>query len=309
MTRLGEELDELVTAAVRAEIARLAPRVLYGVVVGAPDVAARSVAVALRGRPEASPGFVYGEHAPAEGDLVRVVILTTGDRYVDAVLGRDVNPAWLRSPFVEVVEEADRVRLQLLGQGAEAPGIELRALGGGTPFIDFSRDDAADFDVRLMLSAADVLNVQGGGLRVSDVPVLLDAAGAIDTANLATAAKRLRYVPVTPSFIINGSTTTADVASTLVELTNIPANVAALVAVVGMVRTSDTSGANMTLRGFDDTEATIGYSTGVASRGGTFYGLCVPGGTNGREIRYTIDWTSGTVTYYVRPVGYFTLDD
>lgn len=87
MTRLGEELDELVVRTVRAEIDRRTPRFLYGVVTDPPDTGKRTVSVALRGGPEPSPGFAYVE-APVVGDRVRVALLPTGDRYVERILTR-----------------------------------------------------------------------------------------------------------------------------------------------------------------------------------------------------------------------------
>lgn len=47
---------------------------------------------------------------------------------------------------------------------AQLYSLELRA-NGGTPFIDFSNDNLVDFDARLILTADDVLNVDGVGVN------------------------------------------------------------------------------------------------------------------------------------------------
>lgn len=50
------------------------------------------------------------------------------------------------------------------GAGATHPWMELRS-PGGTPFIDFSNDNAVDYDVRLILLGDDLLNVDGAGVN------------------------------------------------------------------------------------------------------------------------------------------------
>jgi len=49
------------------------------------------------------------------------------------------------------------------------PSIELRDTDGdgGFPFIDFSNDGAIDFDIRLIVTGDDVLEIQGGDLRLT----------------------------------------------------------------------------------------------------------------------------------------------
>jgi hypothetical protein len=50
--------------------------------------------------------------------------------------------------------------------GAHAPWAELRS-NGGTPFLDFSNDASTDFDVRLILSSDDLLELYGGSFKVN----------------------------------------------------------------------------------------------------------------------------------------------
>lgn len=139
----------------------------------------------------------------------------------------------------------------------------------------------------------------------------LNITNGIQTNNLATAAKRIRYVPIVPVFTINGSTTVADIANAASpEITGLPTSGVAYVVGIIMVRTSDTSNANMQAKHYDtEDEGGITYSSGVAGRGGNGFFIARPGGTNNRQIKYSVDWVSGTVTYYLRPMGYFTYED
>ncbi|MFA6450579.1 MAG: hypothetical protein WCX65_13990, partial [bacterium] len=54
------------------------------------------------------------------------------------------------------------------------PGLELRDTDGGTPFVDFSNDNAIDYDGRIILSADDTLTVDGAGLTLNN-------GGTVDT--------------------------------------------------------------------------------------------------------------------------------
>lgn len=132
--RLAELVSELAERHAESAVGRLAPRVSYGTVTGDPDTTTRTVAVALRGMPEVSPGFVYGEHAPAVGDFVRVVVLSTGDRYVDAILGRPI-PAGSAAVVGALPEASGELRGELLLLEADAADDELyvcRRLADGT---------------------------------------------------------------------------------------------------------------------------------------------------------------------------------
>lgn len=80
---------------------RRTPQTRYGIVDGDADATRRTVNVRLYGIPEPSPGFVYSGFAPRDGDHVRVVVDPKGDRYVDAIMGRD----WVASVAQQVLEE------------------------------------------------------------------------------------------------------------------------------------------------------------------------------------------------------------
>lgn len=222
--------------------------------------------------------------------LVSAAIVRAVDRRVDQKL------ATLPSRRYGVVQAVDTVNRRasvfLSGDTAPSPGFRY-SVGQRLAVGDL---------IRVVISGADryvedVINGTG--------PVF----APVTTAMLAATALRMRYVSVAPTFIVNAATTTADVPATDVELTNLPTSGVAVVALMFMVRTSDTSQAAMAMLNFSGSEAMTGYSSGVASRGGSNYALVVPGGTNGRQVKYSVDWASGTVSYWIRPVGYFTLVD
>ncbi|MEK7706115.1 MAG: hypothetical protein AAB426_14235, partial [Myxococcota bacterium] len=55
-----------------------------------------------------------------------------------------------------------------------SPGIEVRSSAAGTPYIDFANDSAANYDARIILTADDVLEVQGADMRVSGYGLTVD---------------------------------------------------------------------------------------------------------------------------------------
>jgi hypothetical protein len=61
------------------------PQIRYGIV-AAVDTPNRKVSVNLGGDTTASPGFTYGTAVPIVGSRVRVIVTSSGDRYVDDVL-------------------------------------------------------------------------------------------------------------------------------------------------------------------------------------------------------------------------------
>jgi hypothetical protein len=50
--------------------------------------------------------------------------------------------------------------------GGGSSSIEMRSTAGGTPFIDFSNNAAADFDMRLLLAGDDTLLIDGGDVGI-----------------------------------------------------------------------------------------------------------------------------------------------
>lgn len=131
---LAEKIHDIADGAAERAVARLAPRFAYGVVVGEPNPTTRTVDVALRGMPEVSPGFVYLEHEPAAGDVVQVVTLSTGDRFVSAIVGRNLPTGAVR--VVDGLPEATAERRgELLLVETDATDDELyicRRVAAGT---------------------------------------------------------------------------------------------------------------------------------------------------------------------------------
>lgn len=127
--RLADLIVATVDRIVEQRIRALLSSSHYGIVVGDPDTERRTVAVALNGKPEPSPGFVYGEVEPVDGDVVRVVIDPRGDRYVDAIMGR--TPGDL-SGSIEVGSLTVAGALALLGgvSGLPAPDVEVFTASG-----------------------------------------------------------------------------------------------------------------------------------------------------------------------------------
>lgn len=68
-------------------------------------------------------------------------------------------------------------------------GSSMEIGGSGTPYIDFSNDTVSDFDVRLILTGNDTLEVQGG----SFVILTGTSARTYDPRNAAPYAPVLRY--------------------------------------------------------------------------------------------------------------------
>lgn len=89
--RLASQIVDMIDRRVEQKLRSLLGVTRYGTVVGAPDTEKRQVAVRLLGQDDPSPGFVYGEVVPVDGDNVRVTIDPKGDRFIDAVLGRSVD--------------------------------------------------------------------------------------------------------------------------------------------------------------------------------------------------------------------------
>ena len=122
------------------------------------------------------------------------------------------------------------------------------------------------------------------------------------------AGDKWRFVPVSmvnslPMQAENGTTKTF-------EVTAVPANdptIAAIELIARVVDPTTTANYTLSLIHFDGTTAGIGYASGVANRGGTYGPVrVVPGGTNGRQIKYVASngsqaglWCCG---YWVREI-------
>jgi hypothetical protein len=73
----------------------------------------------------------------------------------------------------------------MMGQDAVNPGIEVRSRtnNGRVPYIDFSNDDAIDFDARVILTGDNILEIQGASLVLTGLQLNIDAALTTDPLN------------------------------------------------------------------------------------------------------------------------------
>lgn len=128
-----------------------------------------------------------------------------------------------------------------------------------------------------------------------------DGSAIFDKAQLASGTL-LRFVrnPLGVSNFINGGAG-ATTLQTSPELTDLPANGAVYVECVFGVRESTGANVSMQLFDFDGTSAALGFTSGVAARGGWHTGAMVKlGGLNNRQIKWlTSVATNVTVWLYV----------
>lgn len=201
-------------------------------------------------------------------------------------------------------------QVELLGAGANTDWAvdnstgTLRFYAGASTVRAVLRDLAA--------GAGDALEVFGDFKAAGNVEgASLSITGGVDTAELATLAKRLRFVPIAQVDVVGApSTATADLtAATSAEITSLPVNKAYALWGHLICRSSDTGSQAMSALHWDGNVAGSAYSGGVAARGGGNNFVAVLGGTNNRQLKYTVSWTSGTISYFIRANGYFTLED
>ena len=83
----------------------------------------------------------------------------------------------------------------MLGQDAVNPGIEVRSRtnNGRVPYIDFSNDDAINFDARVILTGDNTLEIQGATLVLTGLQLNIDAVTTTDPLNGVAG-----YTAVTP---------------------------------------------------------------------------------------------------------------
>lgn len=200
--RLAVMIADMIDRRVEQRVRELLPMIRYGMVVGSADAAARTVAVRLFGQEEPSPGFVYREFTPEDGDRVRVYIDPKGDRYIDAILGRNASideaagdfgvggdlvvsgTAFLLggvygvpAPTVEVFEASgtwtkpDRIAAVMVevvgggggGGGVGATGASQGAQGGSGGGGGYARKVFSAADLASLTSATVTVGTGGGG--------------------------------------------------------------------------------------------------------------------------------------------------
>lgn len=189
--------------------------------------------------------------------------------------------------------------------GDTSTGVMLRDTGGiemygSTPYIDFKNANE-DYDVRLIRTGDDLLEVTGGGLKVN---------GSLTT----TSNRPWRYVPLSSfsEFVSINSSTADDASPVAVEVTAIPANTAVAIEVIAYFQnTAGTSGsAHGLLFNYQDSDqnpAAIDLY-GVAGVNGQYQsmrGLVMVGGTNGRQVYRRFLPGSNTCSFLARVIGYW----
>lgn len=197
----SQEAIELALAIIRAADRRAGAvittsqaQIRYGVVT-AVDVPNRVASVKIAGMPTTSPGFAFGPVEPVVDDRVRVVLLPTGDRFIDEgfgqmrlrgsaggtrdlvevgtnglVLGGDLP---LSTPAANQAQigantGVDALMLRLMGQGADNPntGAEVAYAGlelyGSSSYL-LGKIAAVQPNARYLDSADLVFLVRHGG--------------------------------------------------------------------------------------------------------------------------------------------------
>lgn len=133
----------------------------------------------------------------------------------------------------------------------------------------------------------------------------------IKAASLALGANKVaRYVPITQYNVASAATTTSasDVQTTSAEITSLPTD-GSVVAIFGHIIAANSSANNgyayaASWASFGD-NCGICYAQNANINAGTTF-ICTVGGTNGRQMKYVVRANVGTLTYYIRVLGYWT---
>ncbi len=302
--RLAQAVVDAVDRRVSQIIRELLPAIRYGTVVGSANTVNRTVAVKLFGQQDSSPGFAYGEFPPVDGDRVRVYIDSRGDRYVDAILGRD--------PGLIITQGALLLPAQVDTTSGE--GGELVLLPSN-PLTDGWHLDMVDDLLRWHRDGYVWATLQPDGD--------FTATGALAGFTVATVnGNLLRWVPINVTGAPSASwdfnaVTPGSIADTARELVSVPSNVPEIIAVsvAFMVRDQATAagsagGANNSLLVLHENGATVagvGYTTGVGQRGGMHHAAYVRvGGTNNRSIKTASSVATNAATFWLTATGYWT---
>lgn len=157
------------------------------------------------------------------------------------------------------------------------------------------------------------ITLVGGVINIDSEQVYSPSAGVVKTdsdfeaASLAIGTSKVsRWVPLVQT-VVNTSRT-SDLGTTAVEATALPAT--GVVAVTGYctVASSTTGGDTITISHYSGGVAAQAQATGVANRDAACGFTCETGGTNSRQINYSVNWGSGTVSYSIVITGYWTTE-
>lgn len=137
---------------------------------------------------------------------------------------------------------------------------------------------------------------------------------AFQAASLALGTNKVaRYVPLTTNIMLvtAGAYSSNDASvQTTAEITDLPSS--GVVAVQVMVNLTATAVNNNNFVKVHNYGASVNEMAVLAYPGNGKYsasqGMVTTGGTNNRQLQYSRNWGSGTVTWYMRIVGYWTTE-
>lgn len=284
--RISQALIEAVDTRVDQH-ERARPYTAYGVVASV-DRTTQKASVYVSGDTVPSLGFHFPlQLYPDVGMRVRVVIDPRGDRYIDAIPDpANDTPKIKHGGYLDV----------------------YRDTGGGRSFLRGFIEGEAFPRTSLGIDPDGDTVLQGGDGTAGPTTFLeRTTAGAV----LLNGFGRLRFVPLATQIqVANGSTTTSatDVAITSAELTALPSGI--VKAVYGhIIVVNTTADGYAHISNYDATQSSNIVYVSAASKNASTAFLVAPGGTNNRQVKYTVRATTGTLTYYIRITGYFTDDN
>lgn len=189
--------------------------------------------------------------------------------------------------------------------------VELRYLRVDDTIISTTRANVpSDSTVSLPL----MVTPSGAASMYVRLGMNLTAAGVTSTATVTALSLQepsgaMKYVPLATlvDAVTAGSTTVASLAQAISnEMTTLPIGVTAVTGYIQMRTSGATIGTNVYARAehYGGGTGTIAYpQVNNVYLAASF--TCATGGTNGRQIKYSIGWVDGTITYYIRVTGYY----
>jgi hypothetical protein len=183
----------------------------------------------------------------------------------------------------------------------------LEFYDANNPFMDWKTNSGHDYDFRMIYDLNNdgfmEFNVANGGAGFRVNTALQASSVAIGTNKVA------RYVALTGISNPLNSTTAATIGATLLELTAVPST--GVVAVNVRMYCSSTTANTGNWEGVssyvnNNAQDAYAFAGAVANYVGTSTAVLATGGTNNRQIYYTVNRGAGTVTYVLSVLGYWT---
>jgi hypothetical protein len=252
---------------------------------------------------------------------VAAVLVAAVDRRVDQKLAAAERK--VRYGVVAAVDTVNRKASVYIGNDATAtPGFVYGPLAPTIgELVRVEMGQSGDFVIAGLRNANAVIAgtlAVGGAVTSAGVALLKAEAGSVQTSYLATAAKRLRYVPLIPAIAaVSAATFTAsDSSAQTLTFSSLPASGVVAVSISLIVEASSAHGSNSVqpihYNGTTTADAAgITYEGAVASfrtAAGFIVGTGGPAG-NSRSIKYWRSRGAGTVTWWLNVTGYWTTED